>query len=145
MRETWEPWVWSLGWEDPLKDGMATYSILLSWRITWTEKPGGIQFIGSQKVGHDWSDLVCMCDSLFFKCTMSFYTFDPSHMTFLLSSMTFSFSPPTLSTSSWFKVQLKILLCSFLRSLRTQKLLSLVHTYVGFHHICIVCLSPTAV
>ena len=47
---------WSLGQEDPLKKGMATRSSILAWRIPWTEEPGGLQSMGSQRVGHDWSD-----------------------------------------------------------------------------------------
>ena len=43
----------SLGWEDSLEEGMATHSSILAWRIPWTEKPGGLQFMGSQRVGHD--------------------------------------------------------------------------------------------
>ena len=39
----------SLGWEDPLEEGMATHSSVLIWRIPWTEKPGGLQSMGSQK------------------------------------------------------------------------------------------------
>ena len=49
-----ETWVWSLDWEDPLEKGMATHSSILAWRIPWTEEPGRIQLIGSQRVGHDW-------------------------------------------------------------------------------------------
>ena len=45
MRETW---VRSLGWEDPLEEGMATYSTILAWRIPWTEELGRLQFIGLQ-------------------------------------------------------------------------------------------------
>ena len=45
--------VGSLGWEDPLEKGMATHSSVLAWRIAWTEEPGGLQFMGSQRVGHD--------------------------------------------------------------------------------------------
>ena len=41
--------VQSLGWEDPLEEGMATNSSILAWRIPWTEKPGGLQSMGSQK------------------------------------------------------------------------------------------------
>ena len=44
MRETWVP---SLGWVDPLEDGMATYSGILAWRIPWTEEPSGLQSMGS--------------------------------------------------------------------------------------------------
>ena len=50
----WETWVWSLGWEDPLEEGIATHSSILAWRIPWTEEPGGLQSMGSQRVGHDW-------------------------------------------------------------------------------------------
>ena len=50
MRETW---VRSLGREDRLEKEMATHSSTLIWRIPWTEEPGGLQFTGSQRVGHD--------------------------------------------------------------------------------------------
>ena len=42
-------WVQSLGWEDPLKVEMATLSSILAWEIPWKRKPGGLQFMGSQK------------------------------------------------------------------------------------------------
>ena len=45
-----ETWVQSLGWEDPMEKGMATHSSILAWRIPWTEKPGGLQSMGSQKI-----------------------------------------------------------------------------------------------
>ena len=48
-----EAWVQSWGGEDPLKEGMATDSSDLGWRIPWTEEPGGPQSTGSQRVGHD--------------------------------------------------------------------------------------------
>ena len=41
-------WVGSLGWEDPLEEGVATDSSTLAWRIPWTEEPGGVQAMGSQ-------------------------------------------------------------------------------------------------
>ena len=44
-----ETWVRSLGQEDPLKEGMASHSIILAWRIPWTEEPSGLQSMGSQK------------------------------------------------------------------------------------------------
>ena len=47
-----ETWVLLLGWEDPLKKGMATHSSILAWRIPWTEEPGRLQSMGSQRVGH---------------------------------------------------------------------------------------------
>ena len=45
--------VQSLAWEDPLEEDMTTHSSILAWRIPWTEKPGGLQSMGRQKVGHD--------------------------------------------------------------------------------------------
>ena len=42
-----------LGWEDPLEKEMATHSSILAWRISWTGEPGGLQSMGSQRVGHD--------------------------------------------------------------------------------------------
>ena len=46
--------VWSLGKEDPLEKGMVTHCNILAWRIPWTEKPGELQSVGSQRIGHDW-------------------------------------------------------------------------------------------
>ena len=48
-----ETWVPSLGQEDPLEKEMASHSSTLAWRIPWTEEPGGLQFIESQRVRHD--------------------------------------------------------------------------------------------
>ena len=53
MQETQEMWVRSLGRGHPLEEGMATHSSILAGRIPQTEKPGGVQVIGSQRVGHD--------------------------------------------------------------------------------------------
>ena len=53
MQETEETQVQSLGQEDPLEEGMATHSSILAWRIPWTEVPGGLQSIASQRVGHE--------------------------------------------------------------------------------------------
>ena len=50
-----ETWVQSLDREDPLEKGMATQSSILAWRTPWTEEPGGLQFMGSQRVKHDWT------------------------------------------------------------------------------------------
>ena len=44
----------SLGWEDPVEKEMATHSSILTWKISWTEEPGGLQSTGLQRVGHDW-------------------------------------------------------------------------------------------
>ena len=50
MRKTW---VRSLGWEDPVEEGMVTHSSVLAWRFPWTEEPGGLQFTGLQRAGHN--------------------------------------------------------------------------------------------
>ena len=48
-----ETQVQSLGWKDPLEEEMATHPTILTWRIPWTEEPGGIESVGLQRVGHD--------------------------------------------------------------------------------------------
>ena len=48
-----ETWVRSLGWEDPLEKRTVTHSSILAWRIPWTEEPGRLQSMGSQRVGHN--------------------------------------------------------------------------------------------
>ena len=55
MQETWDE---SLGQEDPLEKGMATYSSILAWRIPWTEEPGGLQSLMSQKGQTQLSDFL---------------------------------------------------------------------------------------
>ena len=49
----WKTRVRSLGWEDPLEKEMATHSSTIAWKIPWTEEPGRLQSMGSQRVGHD--------------------------------------------------------------------------------------------
>ena len=53
MQETEKMQVPSLGWEDPLEEGIATHFSILAWRIPWTEEPGGLQSLGLQRVGRD--------------------------------------------------------------------------------------------
>ena len=48
-----QTWVQSLSQEDPLEKEMATHSSTLAWEIPWTEEPGGLQTMGSQRIGHD--------------------------------------------------------------------------------------------
>ena len=48
MQETYETRVQSLGWDDPLEEGMAAHSGTLDWGIPWTEEPGGLQSMGSE-------------------------------------------------------------------------------------------------
>ena len=50
-----ETWVWSLVWEDAMEKGTATHSSILAWRVPWTEEPGELQFMGSQRVGYGWA------------------------------------------------------------------------------------------
>ena len=50
-----ETLVRSLSCQDPLEKEMATYSSILAWKISWTQEPGGLQSMGSQRVGHDWA------------------------------------------------------------------------------------------
>ena len=54
-QETYEMWVRSLDWEDPLEAGMATHSSTLAWRIPWTEEHGGLQSVDLQRLGHDFT------------------------------------------------------------------------------------------
>ena len=56
----YQNWVRFLGWEDPLEKEMAPYSIILAWRIPWTEEPCGLQSTGLQRVGQDCA--VCICN-----------------------------------------------------------------------------------
>ena len=51
MQATQETQFRSLGWEDPLEEGMATHSSILAWRILRTKEPGGLQSMGSERVG----------------------------------------------------------------------------------------------
>ena len=51
----WETQVRTLGWEDPLENGMATHSSILAWGIPWTEELRGLQTMGLQTAGHDWT------------------------------------------------------------------------------------------
>ena len=70
MRETW---VRSLGQEDPLEKEMETRSSILAWKIPWTEEPGGLESMGSQRVGHNGATSVCV-----YICNISISHFIPS-------------------------------------------------------------------
>ena len=59
MQELQKLWVQSSGQEDPLVKEMATQSSILAWKILWTEEPGGLQSMGSQRVEHDWASIHC--------------------------------------------------------------------------------------
>ena len=68
MQEMEEMRVRSLGWEDPLEEGMATHSSIPAWRIPWAEESGGLQSMGSQRVRHNRSDLVYALLYIHFVC-----------------------------------------------------------------------------
>ena len=53
MKETQETWVRSLGRDDPLEEEMVTHSSILAWKAPWIEEPGGLQFMGAQRVRRD--------------------------------------------------------------------------------------------
>ena len=55
-------WVQSLNQEDSLEKEIATHSTIPAWRIPWTEEPGGLQFMGLQRVGHNGNNLACLFD-----------------------------------------------------------------------------------
>ena len=67
--------VWSLGWKDPLEKGMATHSSILTWKIPWTEEPGGLQSIGLQKVGHNWATNTLTFILVLLFCAFLFFIF----------------------------------------------------------------------
>ena len=84
-----ETWAGSLVWEDPLEESMATHSSILAWRIQWTEEPGGLQSMGSQRVSHNWAN------------NSIFYIFSKLsvHYLFILSHWSIQFSCSVVSDS----------------------------------------------
>ena len=60
-----ETQVRSLRQEDPLEKEMATHSSILAWRISWTEEPGRLQSMGSQRLGHNWATFIFTVDGMF--------------------------------------------------------------------------------
>ena len=64
IQELQEMQVWSLDWEDPLKERVATHSSILAWRIPQTEEPGGLQSMGTQRARNDWSNLAHAHDGI---------------------------------------------------------------------------------
>ena len=65
----WKTWVWSLGWEDPLEEGMAIHSSILVGEFPWTEEPGMLQSKWLQRVGHDWATKHTQQDMRFYTTT----------------------------------------------------------------------------
>ena len=82
MQEPQETWVQSLGREDPLEKSMAIQSSILAWRIPWTEEPGGLQSMGSQRVRHNWRNLACT-HALIFIWTVVYNSYLRSLLSFL--------------------------------------------------------------
>ena len=62
----WKTRVRFLAWEDPLEKDMATHSSILAWEIPWTEEPGGLQSMWSQRVGQDWVTSTTIQNNVFF-------------------------------------------------------------------------------
>ena len=61
MQEMQEVRVQSLGWEDPLEKEMATHSSILSWNISWTEEPSGLQSMGHKELDTNWTNTHTQC------------------------------------------------------------------------------------
>ena len=70
MQELQEMQVQSLGWEDPLVEGMATHSSILAWRIPQTEEPGGLQSTGLQRVGRNFATAQEQHKKMQFQCLL---------------------------------------------------------------------------
>ena len=77
MQEMQEMQFWSLDWEDPLEEEMATHSSILAWKIPWTEEPGGLWSMRLQSVGHDWETEHACTHCL--KCTAIHITLSDFH------------------------------------------------------------------
>ena len=75
-----ESWVWSLGWEDPLEKGMATHSSILAWRTPWTEEPGGLPPVRSQRVRHNWETFTF---TSFHSSNIKWYTYTLNKQSYL--------------------------------------------------------------
>ena len=69
----WETRVWSLGQEDPLEKEMVTHACVPAWRIPWTEKPGRLQSMGSQRVRHDWATSLSLSFTMNIGVRVSFW------------------------------------------------------------------------
>ena len=72
-----ESQVCSLVWKIPLEKGMATHSSILAWKISWTEKPGGLQSMGSQNIGHGWATNILSLSYCYLLSVCLIYFFSP--------------------------------------------------------------------
>ena len=75
----WETQVQSLGWEDLLEKEMATHSSILAWKMPWTEEPGRLQSMGSQRVGHHWVTSLSFFTFMLFKLQRN-YSYYKDHI-----------------------------------------------------------------
>ena len=105
MQETRETWVWSLGWEDPLGEEMATHSSILAWKIPWTEEPGGPQSVGSQRGGQTERLTLCMFHWIWCKAIFVFLSSGILLLLFCLFSLKYS----------WFTMLWRILLLNVVK------------------------------
>ena len=80
-----ETQVRTLGWKDPLKKEMATHSSIFAWKISWTEEPGGLQSMGSQRVGHDW-----VTNTYIYKTYKESYMYNFTYLLLILKIVVFS-------------------------------------------------------
>ena len=100
MQAVQETWVWSLGQEDPLEEGMATHSSILAWRIPWTEEPGGLQCMGLQRVRHDWvMSCCCVFPKRYLQCCSHFLPAAPQIKSGQTSWVQYSFTNSDLGFS----------------------------------------------
>ena len=86
-----ETQAWSLGSGRSLEKEMATHSRILAWRTPWTEEPGGLESMGSQRVGHDWATntfIIIQCPCLSFLCQVGLCRYHVEGCCFIIQSAT---------------------------------------------------------
>ena len=71
MQEIQEMWVWSLGWDDPQEEEMATHSSILAWKTPWTEEPDGLQAMELWRVKYDWVNKRANAQESFWSMSLS--------------------------------------------------------------------------
>ena len=97
---------WSFRWEDPLEKEMATHSSTLAWKIPWTEEPGRLQSMGSQRVGHDW--VTSLSFPVFFMAQLSqMYEARSYSVESIYNYQTFK-TISGRSVSSWYLVKMEV-------------------------------------
>ena len=109
MRETR---VRSLGWEDPMEKEMAIHSSTIAWKIPWTEEPGRLQSMGSQRVGHDWGTSLHLTLSLFFS-PVKWRSYSVFKLTSLYYMLVFMFTWQRCFLT-WYLLLACVIFCYFL-------------------------------